>query len=134
MVVDGLQWPWSTHDATEPMNLLSLYFGRKGRRGLALAILDGAVMPKGKRKAAVMDVDQITEGKEQAKVLRVSFLIPRSEIPRLQWMMERARVPTKVDLLREALNRLEDQLIDEEATRAEKRRLAGAPPLTKRDD
>lgn len=116
------------------MNLLSLYFGRKGRRGLALAILDGAVMPKGKRKAAVMDVDQITEGKEQAKVLRVSFLIPRSEIPRLQWMMERARVPTKVDLLREALNRLEDQLIDEEATRAEKRRLAGAPPLTKRDD
>jgi hypothetical protein len=67
-------------------------------------------------------------------VLRISFLVPREAIPRLEWMMKVRRIPTKVDLLREALNFFEDHLVEEEAARVEKRRLAGAPPLTDPND
>lgn len=69
-------------------------------------------------------------GGSSNKILRISFLVPREAIPRLEWMMKVRSIPTKVDLLRVALNHYEDHVIDEEASRAEKRRLAGAPPLT----
>ncbi|MCB1504056.1 MAG: hypothetical protein KDJ47_03680 [Hyphomicrobiaceae bacterium] len=64
-----------------------------------------------------------------SKILRISFLVPRDAIPRLEWLMKVRRIPTKVDLLREALNHYEDYVIEEEAKRSEQRRLAGAPPL-----
>lgn len=63
----------------------------------------------------------------KTEVLRVSFLIPKDDIKKIEWMMEEARVPTKVDLLREALNRLEDQLLVEAAERKKLRKAAGAP-------
>ena len=65
---------------------------------------------------------------KKTRVLRISFLVPRDAIPRLEWMMDVADVPTKVDLLRAALNHYERHLIDQEAEIAEKRRIAGAPP------
>lgn len=73
-------------------------------------------------------------GGSNNKILRISFLVPREAIPRLEWLMKVRRIPTKVDLLREALNFYEDKVIEEEAGRAEQRRLAGAPPLTDRTE
>jgi len=60
-------------------------------------------------------------------ILRVSYLVNRTDVPRLDWMMKTARLPTKVDLIRAALNHFEDYLVEKEAKQAEQRKLAGAP-------
>lgn len=79
-------------------------------------------------------VAKSARGGSNSKVLRISFLVPREAIPRLEWLMKVKRIPTKVDLLREALNFFEDHVVEEHAKRAEQRRLAGAPPLIEPQD
>jgi hypothetical protein len=63
------------------------------------------------------------------KTLRISYLVKRSDLPRLEWMMAATGVSTKVELLRAALKHYEDQVLKKAATQAEQRRRVGAPAL-----
>jgi hypothetical protein len=63
------------------------------------------------------------------KNLRISYLVKRSDLPRLEWMMAATGVSTKAGLIRAALKYLEDQTVQKAAKQAEQRRRVGAPAL-----
>lgn len=63
----------------------------------------------------------------KADKLRISLIVRRDSMPRLKWMMDKCGASSKVDLIRAALIKYEEYLVEREVERIQKRKAAGIP-------